>query len=521
MEIWKSITSALGFGKLEQRVSTSSRQFVRRKRMTEAFLGFDNIDAGTKDSDEFFKRVVVPVSELDLPDEKLAKGQRLSVLIYRKNVRAWNAIELIKDFVVGPGIRVTTHEPLIKERLQRHWRVNRWQMKLPERVRALALMGEQLYPVFVQPETGLVRVGNVSPLRIVRVKPDLENDDEVDRIFANLAPPGTSLNEDAAKGMRKEYRILRPGLDGPFEITEDEFQGKTAFYFAVNRIGGGRRGIPDMMPALDWLEGIDSFAFNLLERAAFAQQVVWDLKVDGADDEQTEEMSDKVIDDIVSGSVFVHNDKVTLTVKSPQLGASDAETVYRILLKNVHAGLRLAGLFFGDSDDLTRASASEIVIPVGRAIEARQMFIKDMLEQIFQLDIEQGIEAGALPEDIDTRFEVKMPRIYLRDLATATKALNDLSTSLSVAEDQQWVTKTQAKEIFALGIEQLGSLASEDVDDSEILPVDLQRYGKAVERALGRNGGNGTETPDGAVERGIGEVPQDLRPISRGTEPAE
>ncbi len=65
----------------------------RMQRLTEV-IGFPNIDQGTIDDDKFYKKLG-PVTELDLPLAMLAKSQRLSLLLYRINVLAWRAIELV------------------------------------------------------------------------------------------------------------------------------------------------------------------------------------------------------------------------------------------------------------------------------------------------------------------------------------------------------------------------------------------------------------------------------------------
>lgn len=475
-------------------------------RLTEV-IGFPNIDQGTIHDDRFFKQLGI-ATELDLPLGMLEKSQRLSLLLFRKNVRAWNAVELVKDFVIGSGVRVKAADPKVLERIKMHWRVNQWQKRLPERVRALALFGEQLYPAFVQEGTGLVRLSSISPMRIREVATDPEDSEKITHIAVNLGKVSGFGEKviDTQDAKIKKYRMIQTRLDGTLEDNKGDFDG-LAFFFPINRIGGGTRGVPDLSPSLDWLEGVDIFSFSLLEKAAIQQQVVWDLTIEGADDDEVQERADQLITDLLSGSAFGHNEKVKLQPLVAQLSGGDSETIVKILLRNIQAGTRMAGLFFGDSEDLTRASASEISIPVGKMIEGRQGFVRMMLEEILQFDIEQGMKAGALPEGTNTSFEIKMARVWLRDLTAATSALSTLATALTMAQESQWIDRERATEIFEIGVEHLGGLAREDVDgEGVMLPVELSSYGRAMERTFDPLGDNGKEAPARSVERGVGEV---------------
>lgn len=470
-------------------------------------IGFPNVDQGTIHDDRFFKQLG-PVTELDLPLGMLEKSQRLSLLLFRKNVRAWNAIELTKDFVIGPGVRVKAADPKVLERIKLHWRVNQWQKKLPERVRALALFGEQLYPAFVQEGTGLVRLSSISPMRVRGVVTDPEDSETITHVTAHLGKvPGFGEKPITTQDAKiKRYRLIQPRLDGTLEDDPGNFDG-LAFFFPINRVGGGTRGVPDLSPSLDWLEGLDIFSFALLEKAAIQQQVVWDLTIEGADDDEVQERADQLITDLLSGSAFGHNEKVKLQALVAQLSGGDSETIIRILLRHIQAGTRMAGMFFGDSDDLTRASASELSIPVGKMIEGRQSFVRMMLEEILQFDIEQGVKAGALPKGTNVSFEIKMARVWLRDLAAATSALSTLATALTIAQESEWIDKSRATEIFEVGVEHLGGVAREDVDGEGImLPVELSNYGQAMERTFGEPGDNGKAAAARGVERGSGEI---------------
>lgn len=428
-------------------------------RLTEQFFGinFPNPDAGTQDDDRLFLSLD-KAAPLDLPTRMQHTGQRLSLFSYRKNVRAFRAIELVTAFAWGDGPRFRASDDKVAALLQRHWIRNQWETKGPERVRELGIFGEQLYPVFPPDQKGVVRISSVSPLKIVRVKRDPENAEDITQVVTSIgvSSPHTTVVHEPEEG--KIFDVIGPNEEGKLE--------GNAFFFAVNRLAGATRGLPDLLPSLDWLEGLDSFIFGLLERANITQNIVYDLEFAGL---RPIELRKKVKEFVralrKSGGVYAHNEKTKLNIKVPQLGSEDMETTVRILLRQIQAGTGLAGFFYGDQDDLTRASASELSVPVAKNIQARQNFIKAMLRQIFEYQIQVAQEAGKLEGVEDTSFEIQMPRVYLRDLDTIGKALTSISASLVVAVESQWLTQEEARNLFRGTVEQLGPLDDTMLND--------------------------------------------------------
>ncbi len=466
----------------QKAVGTSAPFGPLKSRLTEQFIGFPNVDEGTEFDDKFFRRLGELGGATELPIAILEKSQRLSVLLYRKNSRAWQAIEIVKDFALSPGIRVRANDSRVAQVILDHWAVNRWQKKLPERVRTLALMGELLMPTLVNKDTGMVKITTVDPFRIRKVVRSSVDAENLVAVKVNLTEKGNANvpGEDENSLTRFELVDMRDDFTFPFDAPADS-KG-LAFFFAVNRISGGARGVPDLTAAIDWMDGLDVFTYGLLERAAAAHQLVWDLEIEGADESECNDMTEQFVTDTKFGGAFGHNEKVKVSVKAPQLGSFEAEVISKMMLRNIHAGVRMGGMFFGDSEDLTRAAASEMAIPTGKAFEGRQNFIRDMLVEIFAYQIKAAKEFGDLPKDADETFEIFMPRIYLRDATMASKALVDVTNSLQVGEDRGWVTGEQAKEVYQSSLEQMGAL-SRDGGEGDFLPVEVRNVTDLMRRA--------------------------------------
>lgn len=452
--------------------------YLLQNKLTEQVFD-SNPDAGTEFDDRFF----LPIRTggvLDLPPQVLKKGQRLALLLWRKNVRAFAAVELVKDFVLGDGVKIRAADDKVHELLLEHWEVNEWEDKAEERIRALGIFGEQLYPAFVS-SNGLVRISSITPFRIAHINRNPDDPEDLISVstFKTMENPTLLIVPGTVSGEMQIRKIIKMNADG-------KLAGE-AFYFAVNRVSGATRGFPDMLPSVDWLEGLDGAIFSLLERLEISQKVVYDIEYVGLDGKEVDKKNKQFSSQIKSGSTFTHNEKVKLNVKSPQLGAADADKVIQIIMRQINSGMRMAGLFFGDAVDLTRSSASELTVPVAKMIQGRQNFFKRMLKKIFRFQIEQGINHGRLDGVEDFSFEIEMAPIFLKDMKTVTGALTDLVTVLDTARINNWLTADQAQAVFIMNLEQLSPVPGASLDPHESLDSDSTADYKA---ALNRMRGN-------------------------------
>ena len=423
--------------------------YGKARRLVETFVfPFNNPDSGTEFDDVFFQNLDA-ISPLDLSPERIQTAQRLSFLSYRKNVRAFCAIELVKDFALGDGVKFKANDPKVQALLEEHWEINAWEEKLEERIRALAIFGEQLYPAFTNADSGIVRLSSFSPFRIKDVN---RNPDDAEDLVSVTVTKKSNRSE-AAQDV-EVFAIIKH--DGSVSEVEGVKDLRPAFYFTVNRVSGSTRGIPDLLSSLDWLEGLDGMIFSMLERADISQDIVYDLEMQGLNRKELKEEADIFADSLRAGGVYAHNEKTSLSIKVPNLGATDAEIIVKVLLRQIQSGTRLAGLYFGDAEDLTRASASELATPVAKAIQGRQNFIKRMLKNVFRYQIQQAKKTGNLSGVTDFGFTIEMPMVFLRDVETITKSLVSLTTTLEAAVANEWINNDQAGACYRTSLQQLG-----------------------------------------------------------------
>ncbi len=435
----------------------------RRTKLLESILL--NPDQGTEFDDKYFTELNHGTF-MDLPVGTQQRIQRLALLSYRKNALAFSATEVKNDFCVGTGVQVIAADEKLQGKIDDHWIHNEWDDKLPERTRALSLFGEQLLPAFVRDADGMVTISSISPLKIAEVIRHGDDAEELVAVdtFRGAVTSGSPFSlGQVVDAETRRWEIIRRSPMGNLVPADVGGEAEQAFFFTINRVSGATRGTPDLCSSLDWLEGIDGMLFALLERAEMTQDVVFDLEYEGANADELRRFARNFVGALRSGGVFAHNEKTELKIQTPNLVASDAKPMVDILKGQVYAGTRLAGMYLGSGADLTRSSASELSVPVAKHFETRQRKIMLMLRRIIDYQIQEWKARDLLVGVEDFRYEVKMPRIFLKDLSTVSSALQLASIALQLAVQNDWISNDEASNAFRELMAALGSEVSDPI----------------------------------------------------------
>ncbi len=362
-------------------------------------------------------------------------------------------METTKSFLVAKGLPYEATNAEVKKTLDAFWKdpINRMDLYLGKFVRELFLYGELCLPVFVAKQTGRVRLGYIDPSQIKDVVTDPENVKTVIGIVLkdSAGKPGrrykTALPKEADYVMSPAAKALR-----------ESYTDGDCFFFAVNNVTNSPRGRSDLLVTADWLDAYEQFLFDYSDRWPLLNAFLWDLKIEGATPAQIKEhlkdFSKK------SGSVFGHNEKMTLEAKTPDLKAADAETGSRVLRNHILGAHSIPEHWFGGGGDVNRATAVEMDTPAYKALSEKQEYVKYILETILGFSIEKAREARYLQvsDEEAGMYSVITPEISSKDLSKYSTVLRELTTSLVMAENQGWTGKDTTRKIFVTGVGYLG-----------------------------------------------------------------
>ncbi len=383
------------------------------------------------------------VYQRDLPQVTHEKQLKVAFWLYRHNPIAKRIIEVIQDFVIGPGIQFSASETSVEETLRNFWNDphNSWELKQFQRISELFLFGEQIYQAFVNEANGHVRLGYIDPLNVEKIILDDDNPEIAKAI--------------KLKNREGTLKVIRTD-DDPFSETYGRLVGDV-FLFQVNKVSNSSRGVSELFTLADWLDAYDQFVFQALERANFLTTFIWDITIEGATDDECRVKALQLQQNPPKpGSFRVHNERTKWEAVSPDLSGVDLEQYTKVLRAIIQAGSGVPEHWLGTGEYITRATAQAMGEPTFRRLQAKQRYVRSMFEFMFRFVIDQAVIAGTLSPNQDLSFTIKMPEISRRDMKDATDTLSKLVQSLSIASQEGWISDESAKRVFKLAMTELG-----------------------------------------------------------------
>ena len=394
------------------------------------------------------------LSPRDLSPSMHARMQQVAYYLYLVNPLAHRIVEYGKNYVVSDGVAIRAEDQAVARVVEGFWEdpINRMDLTLPEFVKELAIFGEQCWLAAVNPLDGRGRLGYLDPAEIEAVEwgeLQLGASDST-----AISVPVAVLRRSAASATSpRRLRIVRLDED-PESPTFGRLTGE-CFYFAINKAHTASRGVSDLFPIGDYLDGYDRMLFGLIDRVGFSNAFIWDVLLKGATEEKIQEWL-KEQQPPRPGSVRVHNEQVEWRTVSPDLKSADFNEAARTIKNMNLAGAGFPEHWFAEGGNVNRATALEMGEPTLKMLLERQGYVAFMIRQVIEFVIDQAIVAGALPERVNRRFQVQMPELSVRDQAKAAQALAQVGNAVVEMRRAQLIDSHTAQQLVASVALQLG-----------------------------------------------------------------
>lgn len=385
------------------------------------------------------------------------RQQDLAVYLWKTNPLANRLVELPLAYLLAEGVQLTAPGDEAKAWLEAFWSdaINSMDIKLPKKVRELALFGEQCWPVFPNEVNGHVRLGYLDPGRIATVVTDPDNVEQ---------PIGIVTKADS-KGKKRRYRVIVNGPETVFgesaRSIRETFTDGDCFYFTVNDLSSSPRGHSDMMAQMDWLDGYDQALFGELDRWNFLRAFIYDVTLKGATPEEVA-LRAKEIQAPAPGSARVHNDSEVWDTVTPDLGSADGSNFARLFRNHIMGGGTIPEHWFGGGGDVNRATAGEMGEPTFKIFSMRQRYLGYMLCEVGRYVIRQRTLAlyGAEPEQSKNAEDyvpsVVWPEMTSQDTTAYAAALQQVVSACGLAIDRGLLSELTAVAVISVVATRLG-----------------------------------------------------------------
>lgn len=440
----------------------------------------------TVDDDEDQWRRLTGDSSRDLSPMSQQRMREVALYLWETNLLGNRIVELPVAYLLAEGVRLACDDEASQDLLDRFWRdpINQMDIKLPKKLRELAIYGEQCYPVFVNEHSGAVRLGYLDPGLIETVVVDPDNPEQAIGI----------VTVKDKKGQARRYKVIVNGPDEELftqrtQAIRETFTDGEAFWFTVNDLSNGRRGRSDLLAQADWLDGYDGYLFGELDRAQFMRAFIWDVTLTGATPDEVKARAKNIVAPR-PGSVRVHNEAETWKPETPDLKAQDGAEGARLFRNHVLGGATIPEHWFGGGGDVNRAVGAEMGEPTFKMFSMRQKIVKYMLEQIgvYVLRRAAMAKSGKEPDIHDDAYKVEaiFPELTAKDTSKYAAALQQVVVACALAIDKGLITKALALAIIGAIAGRLGV----EIDAEDELEL-------AREEAQEAAAGDAYTTPEG------------------------
>lgn len=407
------------------------------------------------DADEVGWRKLSGDSGRDLSPLTQSRQLEIAAYLWATNPLANRLIELPVAYLLAEGVTLKVGDAEAQAWLDAFWRdpINRMNMKLPKKVRELALYGEQCWPVFVNSITGHMRLGYLDPAQIEKVVTDPDNIEQPIGIVARTT----------RRGRTRRYRVITGGPENVFTTRTQEirktFTDGDCFFFVVNDLSNATRGHSDLLPVIDWLDAYDQALYGELERWDFLRSFIWDVTLKGATEETVKKRAAE-IDVPTGGGVRVHNDAEAWDAVTPDIQAANTSEASRLIRNHILGGLSIPEHWYGGGGDVNRNTASSMDETTEKVMAMRQQVWKYILEMVGQYQVNMRLQAifGEGFDNVDPDFEVtaEFPEIATKDTTAYASALQQVIIGAGAAVSQGLLSQESAVAIIVFVSGRLG-----------------------------------------------------------------
>jgi hypothetical protein len=449
-------------------VETLVKEEVQKARMAIPInIDYDPKGEGyrrlTTEGQEQVRRDLTPMSQ-DLMLE-------LAYYLYDTSGLVKRFVRDTKNFILGEGVTYSvandTNDGAVKQVLDDFWNdsMNQMDLRLDGRIEFLGLLGEQCWPVAVNPHNGRVWVSYADPANIDTVY--------TVRDFPEMTA-GIKLKGSAGRSgkvlpaIREEISMMRP----EYGCLVGE-----CFYFAVNKPPNALRGRSDMIHLFDFINGFEEGIFDELDRIKLIKSFIWDVQLEGADDNQIKEFlrNNRVPK---SGSVRAHNERVTWTAVAPRMNQSDNKEFFNMMKTYLSACMNRPDSWLGSGGKAYQQEADLMGEPTFKDLGSRQRYVKYILEYMLRFVVDQAVLHKALSKPKEKyQISVDMPEMSSKDLKKIVDGLLSLAQALMIAEGQGWIIAETAGKIFA----NVAGQAGVEIDAAEEIKKAVKGDGNVTE----------------------------------------
>lgn len=266
-----------------------------------------------------------------------------------------------------------------------------------------------------------------------------------------------------------------------------------------------RRGLPPLYTLLDYADNLDDYVYDRMELVKTTAQHWLDITVEGGKGD-VEEISKKYLSIPKSGTVDVHNKKISTEPRRFETNSTDAK--YEMDgFTNIWDMISMLPSKILNNEKQIEAGSTVVKVVEAHQICLKSAFLIPLLASLYFSKLTGKID-GVSEEDFD--IDVIFPQVSSKDISKLATAINQISLALLVARQEGWIDHADAAKAFAEAIEM--------ILDTEISPL-MEEATVNIDAVAGKNGG--IQPQGGAKQSGQSDKQPSGNPFAKYTKNGE
>jgi hypothetical protein len=395
---------------------------------------------------EGYRRLNDSVATRNLQPVEQARMFEICYYMFKASAMFKRLAKMDKGFLFSGPVTVTSTDPDVQKIIDRFWMdpENRMARKFADRSMWLSILGEQCWPVEVNQYNGAVKLLYEDPAQIKEIWVNPLNVEQ--RMQVEMMGIGGRTGRKYAI-IRKDYNISSK--------TYDRLVGE-CFFWTINNAPNASRGCSDFFSLVDWIDSLERYGYNYLERAELMLNFVWDVTLKGMNEDQIREWL-RNNPPPEPGSQRAHNEQVEWDAVSPDLKATDFKSGFDMGKSFIMGAAGRPESWFGSGGKQYQTEADQSGQAPVVDLEDRQEDLKEILMQVIQFVIDQAVIAKVLsPAKAEAGFSITMPEVSKKDLGKFANVIPQLTTALVLAVSNKFIQRDTAIQIFSFVAGYLG-----------------------------------------------------------------
>lgn len=330
---------------------------------------------------------MMPVSEDPLREWDSATRERILSschAAYQRNPLAHTAVNFTTDFVIGNGFNLVCKNPDVKRVLDDFINNPDNAVRKYERqaVNDLQVDGELILRFFTEAGETVMVPQRPWELKWIKTQEGFYRRPELFHFERFVSQGDSPMGGQNTK---------------PEDVPANEIH-----FVAINDHAYELRGRPELYRVLPWLKADKDWIEDRARQNRWRNALLWHVRVEGANANMIAAVAARWRKPPPPGSAYVSTAAEEVKPLTNGGDAGDASHDGRAIRLMVILGMRLPEYFFGDGQNANLATATKQELPALTKFEAfQQILIEQVWTPIFQRVLQNAMDAGMLPEEVE------------------------------------------------------------------------------------------------------------------------